>query len=130
MLHALAKSALTQTMQGISNSNVQSRLDLPGLGQLIQTSTALQLADRPFAHFTESLHFSAELDTLHSIPPHTDRLMKRRCWTRHLLTFSRTQQLESDLPDAFRTTQSTLDPVDKALETSVPNKMNVLCMTH
>ncbi len=113
---------------GEFNSNVQSRLGLPGPGQLMQTSTALQLPDRPFAHFTESLHFSAGLDSLHSILPHTDRddveTLLDEAFAHIKWLQQRTQQLESDLPHAFRTTQSPLDPVDKALESLsqlVPN---------
>lgn len=113
---------------GESNSKMQRRLGLPGPGQLIQTSTALQLPDRPFAHFTESLQFCAGLDSLHSILPHTDRGNVETLLEEALAYIQRlqhtTQQLESDWPHAFQTTQFPLDPVDNALESLsqlVPN---------
>jgi len=45
---------------GDFNRNVQSRLDLPGLGQLIQTSTALSLQTGPL--LTSQNPFCSPLD--------------------------------------------------------------------
>ena len=97
-------TALLQSMFGTSHSQ----------------GIALQLPDRPFAHFTESLHFSAGLDSLHSILPHTDRAdveaLLDEAFAHIQQLQHRTQQLESDLPHAFQTIWLPVDPVDKALE--------------
>ena len=115
---------LTLTRVTLDSAGFQELGKLGQLQQLsligIQTSAALQLPDRPFAHFTESLQFSAGLDSLHSILPHTDRTdvetLLDEAFAHVQQLQQRTQQLESDLLHAFRTTQSFLDPVDKALE--------------